>query len=68
MKEKESFSYDDAMKQVEEIIAKLQNSDASAIDDEMSDVEKALEILSQCRKHLTKTNEKLDKLFEEKGQ
>lgn len=62
----EKFSYDKALKQVEDIIAKLQSEEESNIDAEMSNVEKALELLNKCKEQLTATSEKLDKLFEEK--
>lgn len=61
---KDKFSYDAALMEVEAIIEKLQSDKVDSIDKEMSNIEKAVQLLDKCKAHLTATSEKLDKLFE----
>ncbi len=62
----DQFSYDVALSEVEAIIEKLQNDNVNSLDKEMSNIERAVQLLDKCKAHLTATSEKLDKLFEEK--
>ena len=57
-------SYDSMMSEVEKIISDLQRDKDGSLDAMVANVEKAVELLNQCKSQLTKTSDKLDKLFE----
>ncbi|MCF0190249.1 MAG: exodeoxyribonuclease VII small subunit [Marinilabiliaceae bacterium] len=62
---KSSFSYDEAIKQVERIIEKLQNPDqVSSVDAMLADVEKATKLLKSCQDYVSDTQKKVVKLLE----
>jgi exodeoxyribonuclease VII small subunit len=61
---KNEFDYGKAMTEIEELIEKLQSNDSN-VDMLIPDAEKAMKLISQCKQHITDTETKLDKLFEE---
>ncbi|MFI3259566.1 MAG: exodeoxyribonuclease VII small subunit [Rikenellaceae bacterium] len=55
--------YDEATKQIEEILAKLRNNEIS-IDELSSEVKRATELITQCRNLLLKSEEELKEILE----
>jgi exodeoxyribonuclease VII small subunit len=64
MNEQDSFSYNEAMKEVEAILEALEKNEADI--DEMSRlVKRAIELLQACKKKLYETDEEVKQLFEQ---
>lgn len=51
-KKKETFSYDEAVAKVEEILEKLQSTDGVTVDDLVENVDTAMKILKRCKEEL----------------
>ncbi len=64
------MSYDNALKEVENIISKLQGNDGQQcpFDEVIEEVEHAVKLLNECKKKLIKTEERMNKLFEESNE
>lgn len=60
---KETFNYDEAMKEVQDIISQLESSDCT-IDALSAKIEKAVLLLKQCKTSLTTTDQKVKELLE----
>lgn len=60
----EKFSYDKAMKEVEQILASLEK-DNPDIDEMSRDVKRAVGLIQECRKKLMHTDEEIKKVFED---
>ena len=59
----DTFSYDEAVAQVEAIVARLESRDTQSGFDSMSaDVEKALKLIDLCKKNISEAEAKLAKL------
>jgi exodeoxyribonuclease VII small subunit len=64
MMSEKKFSYNEAMQEVEKILASLEKDNPDV--DEMSrNVKRAVELLQQCRQKLYQTDEEIKKVFEE---
>lgn len=59
----ENLKYADAIKELEQIVAKLQNPNCD-VDDLCSLTDKAIKLLNFCKAKLTKVDEDLVKLLE----
>ncbi|MGM9803216.1 MAG: exodeoxyribonuclease VII small subunit [Muribaculaceae bacterium] len=57
-----NITYNNAIKELEEIIAKMQNNQCS-IDDLSTLTSRSLHLLTICREKLTKTDEELKKIL-----
>ncbi len=62
--DEQKFSYDQAVKELEKIIQKMDSGDM-AVDELSENVKKAAELLRQCRKKLRSTEESVKKILEE---
>jgi len=62
--EKSKFSYAGAIEQIEEIIARLRESDPD-IDTLAVDVKKATELIRACRQRLLKTEKEVEAILKE---
>lgn len=60
---KGEFSYDKAMQEMEEIIAKIESGDCK-IDDLTVEVKKACDLIAQCRKNLREIEQDIDEQLE----
>lgn len=59
----DTFSYDEAVAEVEAIVARLESRDAqSGFDSMIADVEKALKLIDLCKKNISEAEAKLAKL------
>lgn len=59
----DTFSYDEAVAQVEAIVARLESRDTqSGFDSMIADVEKALKLIDLCKKNISEAEAKLAKL------
>lgn len=62
-KKEEKFSYDEAVKNIQDIVAKLENREQTTGFDEMiADVEKALSLIEKCKATVSDAEAKLNKL------
>lgn len=61
---KEEFSYDKAMQELEEIVARMENSENS-LDNMVADVKRASALIVQCRKKLQDVETDINKAFSE---
>ena len=61
---KEEFSYDKAMQELEEIVARMEDSDNS-LDNMVADVKRASVLIVQCRKKLHDVEVDINKAFSE---
>ncbi len=60
MAKKNIFSYDEAMREVEQIVDRIERGgDEAKFDDLIGDVEKALKLLAQCKKNLSETEKQI---------
>ena len=59
---KKKLSYTEAMTEVEQIVARLRSGDMT-IDELTTAVRRATELISECRKHLTNTEEEVERLI-----
>ncbi len=59
MSEKKDFRFEDSLKQVEQIVERIEKGELD-IDDLTSQVDKAAEILKNCREFLRKTEDDLE--------
>lgn len=64
MEKQEPFSYDLAMKRIEEIISQLEQDDRG-IDELAAMVKEASELVKNCKRKLKDTEETISKAFEE---
>ncbi len=64
MERKKAFSYDKAMKRIEEIVEQLEGDDKS-IDELANLVKEASGLVKECRKKLKVTELEITKAFEE---
>lgn len=62
---KDKFSYDKSIEEIEKIIERLQTNDNQSLDETISDVDKAILLLKQCKTKLTDVNSHLNKLFDD---
>ena len=59
----DTFSYDEAVAQVEAIVARLESRDTqSGFESMIADVEKALKLIDLCKKNISEAEAKLAKL------
>ena len=56
--------YEGAMRQLEEIVAKIENNELD-IDELTTQLKKAKELISLCKEKLVKTDEELKRILEE---
>ncbi len=56
--------YEEAMRQLEEIVAKIENNELD-IDELTTQLKKAKELISLCKDKLIKTDEELKRILEE---
>ena len=61
---KEKFSYDKAMQELEEIVARMEDSENS-LDNMVADVKRASALIVQCRKKLQDVETDINKAFSE---
>lgn len=61
---KEDFSYDKAMQELEEIVARMEDSENS-LDNMVADVKRASTLIVQCRKKLQDVETDINKAFSE---
>ena len=61
---KEEFSYDKAMQELEEIVARMEDSENS-LDNMVADVKRASSLIVQCRKKLQDVEADINKAFNE---
>lgn len=61
---KEEFSYDKAMQELEEIVARMEDSENS-LDNMVADVKRASALIVQCRKKLQDVEADINKAFNE---
>lgn len=60
-----NIDYDKSIKEVEQIISKLQNQNEQyPFDEIISEVERAVNLLNDCKTKLVSAEERLNKLFE----
>lgn len=61
---KDEFSYDKAMQELEEIVARMEDSENS-LDNMVADVKRASALIVQCRKKLQDVETDINKAFSE---
>ena len=61
---KEEFSYDKAMQELEEIVARMEDSE-NMLDNMVADVKRASALIVQCRKKLQDVETDINKAFSE---
>lgn len=61
---KEEFSYDKAMQELEEIVARMEDS-KNSLDNMVADVKRASTLIVQCRKKLQDVETDINKAFSE---
>jgi exodeoxyribonuclease VII small subunit len=59
---KKKLSYNEAMAEVERIVAKLRSGDIT-IDELTASVRRATELIGECRNHLTATEAEVERLI-----
>jgi exonuclease VII small subunit len=62
---KENIKYDEAVHQLENIVQKLENGELN-IDELSNELKKAQKLISLCRQRLTKTDEEIQKILNDK--
>ncbi len=63
--EEASFSYDNAVAEVEEILKKLQNpEEAMSMDDLLKDVARATGLLTECESYLAQTQQRIKDIID----
>ena len=62
-KQSTKISYENAMKELQEIVTNLQN-EVTSVDELSEKVKRAAELIEYCKTKLRSTEESIDKLFE----
>ncbi|MBF1081098.1 MAG: exodeoxyribonuclease VII small subunit [Prevotellaceae bacterium] len=62
---KENINYEEAVQQLENIVQKLENGELN-IDELSNELKKAQKLISLCRQRLTKTDEEIQKILNDK--
>ena len=62
---KENIKYEEAVQQLENIVQKLENGELN-IDELSHELKKAQKLISLCRQRLTKTDEEIQKILNDK--
>ena len=62
---KENIKYEEAVSQLEQIVANLEEGELN-IDDLSSELKKAQKLITLCKQRLTKTNEEIQKILNDK--
>ena len=62
---KENIKYEEAVQQLENIVRKLENGELN-IDELSNELKKAQKLISLCRQRLTKTDEEIQKILNDK--
>ena len=62
---KENIKYEEAVQQRENIVQKLENGELN-IDELSNELKKAQKLISLCRQRLTKTDEEIQKILNDK--
>ena len=62
---KENIKYEEAVQQLENIVQKLENGELN-IDELSNELKKAQKLISLCRQRLTKTEEEIQKILNDK--
>ena len=62
---KENIKYEEAVSQLEQIIANLEEGELN-IDDLSSELKKAQKLITLCKQRLTKTDEEIQKILNDK--
>ena len=62
---KENIKYEAAVQQLENIVQKLENGELN-IDELSNELKKAQKLISLCRQRLTKTDEEIQKILNDK--
>ena len=62
---KENIKYEEAVQQLENIVQKLENGELN-IDELSNELKKAQQLISLCRQRLTKTDEEIQKILNDK--
>ena len=62
---KENIKYEEAVQQLENIVQKLENGELN-IDELSNELKKAQKLISLCRLRLTKTDEEIQKILNDK--
>ncbi|MDO4462441.1 MAG: exodeoxyribonuclease VII small subunit [Bacteroidia bacterium] len=66
-KQEDSFSFDNAVQEVELILNKLQKpEEAISMDDLVKEVTRASSLLADCEKYLSQTQQKINSILENK--
>lgn len=60
---KEEFKYEEAVRQLEDIVEKLQNDELD-IDSMSENLKKAQKLIKLCKNKLTKTDDEINKILE----
>ena len=62
---KENIKYEEAVSQLEQIVANLEEGELN-IDDLSSELKKAQKLITICKQRLTKTDEEIQKILNDK--
>ena len=62
---KENIKYEEAVSQLEQIVANLEEGELT-IDDLSSELKKAQKLITLCKQRLTKTDEEIQKILNDK--
>ena len=62
---KENIKYEEAVNQLEQIVANLEEGELN-IDDLSSELKKAQKLITLCKQRLTKTDEEIQKILNDK--
>ena len=62
---KENIKYEEAVQQLENIVQKLENGELN-IDELSNELKKAQKLISLCRQRLTKTDDEIQKILNDK--
>ncbi|MBB1550121.1 MAG: exodeoxyribonuclease VII small subunit [Prevotella sp.] len=62
---KENIKYEEAVSQLEQIVANLEEGELN-IDDLSSELKKAQKLITLCKQRLTKTDEEIQKILNDK--
>ena len=62
---KENIKYEEAVQQLENIVQKLENGELN-IDELSNELKNAQKLISLCRQRLTKTDEEIQKILNDK--
>ncbi len=64
-KQEETFSFDKAVEEVEQLLKKLQKpEEAMSMDDLIKEVTRASSLLSECEQYLTQTQQKINDILD----